>query len=1080
MTHLFGFTLDQIAVALGIACAVLLLVEVLLGMHRRLLVRMALRQLPRRRAQMVLIIVGLALGASIITSVFLTGDTVETAIHGQVVEGLGGIDEILHDASGPYSSGDVDLSALTGLDTTTPGASTEAVFLDHLSGRMITGPTPPPQVYFSYSVFQSMQAQLAHSQWVAALMPEAVEQNAMVTDVTTRQIRGEVKVVGLPNRWPAAFGPLSGSGRAIDLAQIHPGAMVLNQIAASDLGAKTGDSLLLFLGGQRFTFHLAAIAANGGLASTVPEAILPLQALNQLTGHVGAIDRILAVNTGVTEAAAAANSDLAAADLESAAPGNLAIDEAKAEGLHESEQAEEIFSRIFTLFALFSAGVGLLLVFLIFTILAADRRVEMGISRAIGLTRRDLVLLYLHEGTIYAAVAAALGVGLGIGIGAAIIGGLDLFLGNFGFVLALTVQPRVLIISLCLGLLSTWITVVLACWWATGLSVSSAVRDLPEPGDLPHGLLPILVRPAVRLHYRLFISRDFGRAVRLLPRDLVAALLEAVLALCALGPGLVGVGALLILASQNLGLDGLLPAGMTVGLIGVALTIRWLLRLGSVPATIADRVAFSAGGLALIGYWAVPPGIAAQGGIGTLHTGIELFFLSGVTMVLGAVWLAVYNMDGVLKTLTRALSLPGRVSAVLRTSVAYTLHRPARTGLILAMFGLVSFTLTVMAVVTDALQRTYGDISVQTGGFDIRGDLLFNDPISSLKGAMQHSPYVNLQPFSFVGTQGYIPIGVVQLSAAQPGWRLAYANVLGGDFLTGDTFHLLSRARGYTTDAAVWQALRTTPDCAVIGSDMLPSGGNDAFPSGGTNPAPFALSGNTNPGFTPITLWLADPAGGHAIQVRVIGIVDNSDGRHGGVVISSATLRAASAPPVLATSFFRVKPGENPTVQARRIGSAFLDHGLQTTVLASAVLLQRGPKILLARLLQGFVGLVLLLGIAGLAAATMRNVVERRQQIGMMRALGMARALIRAAILIESSAIALAGLAIGVTLGLLLARNLFLADFFEQYQTGLTMEVPWGELLLIAGITYGVAMLATLLPARLAGKISPAEALLDR
>jgi putative ABC transport system permease protein len=122
----------------------------------------------------------------------------------------------------------------------------------------------------------------------------------------------------------------------------------------------------------------------------------------------------------------------------------------------------------------------------------------------------------------------------------------------------------------------------------------------------------------------------------------------------------------------------------------------------------------------------------------------------------------------------------------------------------------------------------------------------------------------------------------------------------------------------------------------------------------------------------------------------------------------------------------------------------------------------------------------LLLGIAGLAAATMRNVVERRQQIGMMRALGMPRALIRAAILIESSAIALAGLAIGVTLGLLLAQNLFLADFFEQYQTGLTMEVPWSELALIGGLTYAVAMLATLLPARLAGKISPAEALLDR
>jgi len=41
----------------------------------------------------------------------------------------------------------------------------------------------------------------------------------------------------------------------------------------------------------------------------------------------------------------------------------------------------------------------------------------------------------------------------------------------------------------------------------------------------------------------------------------------------------------------------------------------------------------------------------------------------------------------------------------------------------------------------------------------------------------------------------------------------------------------------------------------------------------------------------------------------------------------------------------------------------------------------------------------------------------------------------------------------------------FLADFFEQYQTGLTMRVPWLEL--------GRIVLATFLPAVLAGRVSP-------
>ena len=65
-------------------------------------------------------------------------------------------------------------------------------------------------------------------------------------------------------------------------------------------------------------------------------------------------------------------------------------------------------------------------------------------------------------------------------------------------------------------------------------------------------------------------------------------------------------------------------------------------------------------------------------------------------------------------------------------------------------------------------------------------------------------------------------------------------------------------------------------------------------------------------------------------------------------------------------------------------------------------------------------------------------------------------------------------------LGLLLARNLFLADFFEQYQTGLTMEVPWRELGYVVAATYLASLAATLIPARLAGRVPPAEALMDR
>ena len=212
---------------------------------------------------------------------------------------------------------------------------------------------------------------------------------------------------------------------------------------------------------------------------------------------------------------------------------------------------------------------------------------------------------------------------------------------------------------------------------------------------------------------------------------------------------------------------------------------------------LADRIAFSLGGALLIGYWSLPADAPTRLGLPALHAGIELFFLGGVAMVLGAVWLAMYNLDTLVRPLAGALRLPGRATAAVRTAVAYTLHRPARTGLILAMFGLVSFTLTVMAVVTDALQRTYGDVQAQTGGFDIRGDLLYDAPIGSLPAELRRGADLDPSAFSFVGSQAFQPVGVVQLSAPQPGWRLSYADVLDGDFLRGNNFALQYRAAGY-------------------------------------------------------------------------------------------------------------------------------------------------------------------------------------------------------------------------------------------------------------------------------------------
>ncbi len=227
-----------------------------------------------------------------------------------------------------------------------------------------------------------------------------------------------------------------------------------------------------------------------------------------------------------------------------------------------------------------------------------------------------------------------------------------------------------------------------------------------------------------------------------------------------------------------------------------------------------------------------------------------------------------------------------------------------------------------------------------------------------------------------------------------------------------------------------------------------------------------------------------------AVKLTIIGIVDNSDSAHFGLYVPSSAYSAGGIdnntldflPNTQSyyspqTYYFKVAPGQDKRALALALGSAYLDNGLETTVLEDAILQIRGPRILLGNVLLGVVGMTLLLGVAALAITGTRAVVERRQQIGMLRALGCSRPLIRWAFLLESFLIGLLGSILGIVLGLILAHNIFAANFFEQFNTGLTFSIPWDQLGIIVGVALVASFLGALLPAWQAGRVTPAEAL---
>ena len=152
----------------------------------------------------------------------------------------------------------------------------------------------------------------------------------------------------------------------------------------------------------------------------------------------------------------------------------------------------------------------------------------------------------------------------------------------------------------------------------------------------------------------------------------------------------------------------------------------------------------------------------------------------------------------------------------------------------------------------------------------------------------------------------------------------------------------------------------------------------------------------------------------------------------GSIMTSKRVLDDAAPFPVPITSYrFRLADGVDAPTTSKAIESAFLEHGMSSVVGAEELEREAGAGRAFGRLFTGFMALGLLVGIAALGIVSTRAVVERRQQIGVLRAIGYRRRMVLLSFLIESSFVSLLGTLLGATLGIILAWQAF---------TGITSE----------------------------------------
>jgi putative ABC transport system permease protein len=130
----------------------------------------------------------------------------------------------------------------------------------------------------------------------------------------------------------------------------------------------------------------------------------------------------------------------------------------------------------------------------------------------------------------------------------------------------------------------------------------------------------------------------------------------------------------------------------------------------------------------------------------------------------------------------------------------------------------------------------------------------------------------------------------------------------------------------------------------------------------------------------------------------------------------------------------------------------------------------------LLAVLYGLLALAVVIAILGIVNTLALSVVERRREIGMLRAVGMHRKQVRRTIYLESMLIAVFGALVGVLLGLGLGSG-FIRTLRDQ---GLeVIAVPWGQVIAMLIGSAVVGVLAALWPAVRASRIRPLEAIVD-
>jgi len=502
------------------------------------------------------------------------------------------------------------------------------------------------------------------------------------------------------------------------------------------------------------------------------------------------------------------------------------------------------------------------------------------------------------------------------------------------------------------------------------------------------------------------------------------------------------VGTLAGLAYLPTGFYTLLVLGpaAVIGAVGWGLTRRYGKRIARFTAS-APVVAY--------GLWTV---LAFQD-VSAAETSY-IVPIRGVMLVIAAV-VAVLNAPGLPKLFKGLARRAGRLAPASMVALSYPTRKQLRTGLTASMFALVILVLIFFSTFFTVFEV---EPEREAGGYDIHAETRL--PVDDLEAWADEN--LDEQPSSLdrVASSEELPrariVGgdIVEIDGRPPEYNGPPIDVFYGvtpGFAEENGYELAGRSGTFDSDREAYQAIREDRSNAIVSRVY------DADEAGRLG----RIDGGEE---------LTVDLGGRSANFTALGAQRQQ--YLGGIFVHEDTVRELF--PTHGTSILvRVDEGEDPQQVARQLETDFQDLGLNAEDIREQAVQTQQQNARFYTVLQVFLGIGLVIGVASLGIVTAKAALEREQELGIMRAMGIPSEHVTASLVGEALLTALLGIIPGLAVGIAAAYAAFLAFFADA---GATFSVPWTSIAILVSISLVATVASTIPPARKAAKKNTAKA----